>query len=83
MGQFWKISTANIGRDWIKREKPWVRSSEETFAGAAAAKWLGCIRVVTNPCESSGQVNAAPLQGSRARAGLFRESTLKTESNRR
>jgi hypothetical protein len=26
---------------------------------------------------------AAPLQGCRARAGLFRESTLKTESNGR
>src|ERR1700751_3775344 len=50
MGQFWEISTTNVHeyepRMDANRGGRGARSREETFAGAAAAKWLGCIRVV-------------------------------------
>ena len=58
MGQFEKISTANVHefepRMDANRGGGGARSREETFARAAAVKWLGCIRVVANHASPPG-----------------------------
>ena len=43
------------GHEWTRiREADGVRSGEETFAGAAAAKWFGCIRAVAKHASREG-----------------------------
>jgi hypothetical protein len=65
MGQFWEISTTNSPeygpRMDANRRGGGARSRDETFAGAAVARWLGCIRVVAN--HASRRVRLKRLSG--------------------